>query len=323
MNGRMSRLRRSLSRSVHQLNSVIPLGRQPTANELPEAPFTIDQSILVERFASPQAFGQISEIVTKNNDALREIISIFEEKVAMDFTYAKTLHKLSARLQKVSADAQCEVDKGWTSVADQFTAHATLHSNLGSALNDDLVQPLRSIQTTQQRTIRTAIALAEKETKKWRDKKEELGKSKRSLYVVSKELEKIEQLIDADANMANKFSLRRKKLRETVHKGEDDYLFTTIDLEGQRRITYSVLKKAVENVEAVERQRLAHAQTALGRVQRKMEQLAPNLQQMFERYANELDVAVGCDAPAHIASLQPASTAVHNVTLVDYFVSFD
>ncbi|CAJ0579053.1 unnamed protein product, partial [Mesorhabditis spiculigera] len=335
MNGRMSRLRRSLSRSlvqlnnvtfrrmrslsrsVHQLNAVIPLSRQNNI-ELPDLP-SQSEGVLLSRFASPQTYGQLSELVTKHNDALREVIAVFEEKVAMDFTYAKTMHKLAQRLQKVSGDAQCEIDRGWGSVAEQLTAHATLHSNLGSAFNDDLVQPLRSIYTNQQKTIRSANNLVDKETRRWKEKKEELAKAKRSLYVSSKELEKIEQLIDADQNMASKFSLRRKKLTETVKKGEDDYLYSTIDVESQRRATYGVLKKAVESIEAVERQRLAHSQTALGRVQRKMEQLAPNINQMFDRFASGLDVAVACDSSAYINSLQSASTAAHSVTLVDYF----
>lgn len=136
---------------------------------------------------------------------------------------------------------------------------------------------------------------------------------KKSLYVASKELEKIEQLVDANASMASKvfsdffkgpvsnitirfqFALRRKKLKETVKKGEDDYLYSIIDVESQRRFvlnissgtswtfrtTYNVLRKAVESLEAVERQRLAHCQTALGRLQRKLEQLGPNLEQVL------------------------------------------
>lgn len=46
------------------------------------------------------------------------------------------------------------------------------------------------------------------------------------------------------------------------------------------RLTEGVLRKGVESLEAVERQRLAHCQTALGRYQRKIEQLGPNLQQV-------------------------------------------
>ncbi|KAK6049278.1 hypothetical protein COOONC_13217 [Cooperia oncophora] len=51
---------------------------------------------------------------------------------------------------------ESDIDKGWTSVAEQFDVQATIHSNLGSALTDDVIQPLRSIQLTEAKTIRAA-----------------------------------------------------------------------------------------------------------------------------------------------------------------------
>lgn len=69
-------------------------------------------------------------------------------------------------------------------------------------------------------------------------------------------------------------------MQEQVRKSEDEYIWATIDLEKQRRVTENVLRKGVESLEAVEKQRLAHCQTAIGRYQRKVEQLAPNIQQV-------------------------------------------
>lgn len=60
-------------------------------------------------------------------------------------------------------------------------------------------------------------------------------------------------------------------------KHEQTYIEETLATERQRRVTDSILRRGVEYLEVVEKQRLAHCQTALGRFQRKISQLGPNL----------------------------------------------
>ncbi|CAD6188001.1 unnamed protein product [Caenorhabditis auriculariae] len=304
MNSRMSKLRRSLSRSVYQLNNT--LSRQSSLNGLIELP-TISHTTLVDKFATPGNFRQLRDVVRSNNELLAEIVNAFEEKAALDFHYSKTLKKISAKLHKVTQQTECDIDRGWTSVAEQFDVHATLHSNLGSALTDDVVQPLRAIQTTQLKALRAADSLVDRETRRLKEKKEETLKLKRNAYLVGKELEKVEQAADLDKTNPSKFAMRKKSCK--------------IKSSG-RRVTENVLRKGVESLEAVEGQRLAHCQTALGRYQRKIEHLGPNLQQMFERHNNNLDVAVDSDVGAFISSLLPSTSAVNHVTLVDFYVRF-
>lgn len=64
---------------------------------------------------------------------------------------------------------------------------------------------------------------------------------------------------------------------DQVIKFEQTYIEETLSAEKQRRNTENVLRRGVERLETVERQRLAHCQTALGRFQRKVAQLGPNL----------------------------------------------
>lgn len=72
-------------------------------------------------------------------------------------------------------------------------------------------------------------------------------------------------------------SVKKRKLLDQVTKCEHTYFKETIEAEKQRRVTDSALRKSVERLEDVEKQRLAHCQTALGRFQRKVAQLGPNL----------------------------------------------
>lgn len=167
-------------------------------------------------------------------------------------------------------------------MAEQFDIHATIHSNLGSAITEDIIQPLRSIQSNQQKTIRAADNFVEREIRKLKDKKDETQKMKRSLYVLAKELEKTENSAEREKAQPEKFALRRKKYKDQMIRSEDDYVWQTVDLEKQRRMTENVLRKGVESMESVERQRLAHCQTALGRYKRKIETLGPNLRQVRE-----------------------------------------
>ncbi|VDO44175.1 unnamed protein product, partial [Haemonchus placei] len=211
-----------------------------------------------------------------------------------------------------------DIDKGWTSVAEQFDVQATIHSNLGSALTDDVVQPLRSIQLTEAKTIRAAALFVERETRKLKDARDATIRKKRLLYESSKQLEKLEQSLDQQNN-GERVSLKKKRLEDQVKKQEEAYVWDTVDLEKQRRVTEGVLRKGVESLEAVERQRLAHCQTALGRYQRKIEQLGPNLQQMFDRHTNNLDMAVQATAADYIAGIQPSTAAVNHIILTDVY----
>ncbi|CAB3403681.1 unnamed protein product [Caenorhabditis bovis] len=316
MNTRMSKLRRSLSRSVYQLNHT--LSRQNSLNGLVDMP-TMTSTTLVDKFATPSNFRQLHDQIRQNNDVLAEIVSAFEEKAALDFHYSKTLKKISSRLHKVTQNVESGIDKGWQNVAEQFDIHATIHSNLGSALTEDIIQPLRSVQNSQHKTIRAADNFVEREIRRLKEKKDETLKMKRSLYVLSKELEKIEVAAEKEKTVPEKFALRRKKYRDQIVRSEDDYIWQTIDLEKQRRVTENVLRKGVESLESVERQRLAHCQTALGRYKRKIETMGPNLQQMFERHSNNLEIAVDSLADEYVQTIQPSTSAVNQIILIDFF----
>ncbi|PIO63189.1 hypothetical protein TELCIR_15225, partial [Teladorsagia circumcincta] len=182
----------------------------------------LELKVLISSIESPSNFDQLRQLVQHNNDALREIIAAFEEKAALDFQYSKSLKKISANLHRVTHMTESDIDKGWTSVAEQFDVQATIHSNLGSALTDDVIQPLRSIQLTEAKTIRA-------------DTKDATLRKKRLLYESSKQLEKLEQSFDQQNN-GERASLKKKRLEEQVKKQEETYIWETVDLEKQRRL---------------------------------------------------------------------------------------
>uniref|UniRef100_A0A0R3S5W1 SH3 domain-containing protein n=1 Tax=Elaeophora elaphi TaxID=1147741 RepID=A0A0R3S5W1_9BILA len=210
------------------------------------------------------------------------------------------------------------IDRAWSYVADQFDAQASIHNNLGSAITDDIVQPLRAIFNSQQRTIRATEQLANRELRFLTSKRDDLSKIKRLLHSSSRDLEKVEQLIDNDHVSNIKLSVRKRKLLEQVMKQEQAYIEETIATERQRRVTDGVLRKGVEYLEVVEKQRLAHCQTALGRFQRKISQLGPNLNMMFERCMNALNDAVSVEPNEQILVLAPICSTSHTIYLCDF-----
>ncbi|VDL71306.1 unnamed protein product [Nippostrongylus brasiliensis] len=273
---------------------------------------------------TPSNFDQLRHLVQHNNDALREIIAAFEEKAALDFHYSKTLKKISANLHRVTHAAESDIDRGWTSVAEQFDVQATIHSNyhcsnLGSALTDDVIQPLRSIQSSEAKTIRAATVFVERETRRLKECKDATVRKKRLLYESSKQLEKLEQALDNQQpgdrigpfNGVDIFqlSVKKKRLEEQVRKQEEVYVWDTVDLEKQRRATEGVLRKGVESLEAVERQRKSNLI------------LTFCLLQMFDRHTNNLDVAVQATAGDYISAIQPSTAAVNHIVLTDVYVS--
>lgn len=146
MNSRMSKLRRSISRSVFQLNS--SLSRQNSLNGLVDLP-TMSNTTLVDKFAvsffprkitwiiyrvsiicvcnalrksnkppanikislqTPSNFRQLRDLIRNNNELLAEVVTAFEEKAALDFHYSKTLKKISIRLHKLTQSVESWVD---------------------------------------------------------------------------------------------------------------------------------------------------------------------------------------------------------------------
>uniref|UniRef100_A0A915C3J0 FCH domain-containing protein n=1 Tax=Parascaris univalens TaxID=6257 RepID=A0A915C3J0_PARUN len=98
MHARMSRLRRSLSRSsIFGLNKPEPPAIEETSST--------KYSLLIDKFSTPTTFPQLRQLVKRNNANLREIINIFDERASLDFAYSKTMHKLSARLHKISQNS--------------------------------------------------------------------------------------------------------------------------------------------------------------------------------------------------------------------------
>ncbi|GMT18968.1 hypothetical protein PFISCL1PPCAC_10265, partial [Pristionchus fissidentatus] len=321
MHGRMSKLRRSLSRSVLQLHAIHALSR--SHNHLNSDAYESRQNApnedLIHKFASPSTFNQFKEIVQGNSENLREIINILDEKSTLDANYSKSLHKLAARLHKITQKATCEIDNGWTSAAEQFDMQATIHSNLSSALSDDIVQPLRAIQINEERSVRASSLFVEKQLKRLKEKKADVARAKRLAYTAAKDLERLEQTADTDKTNQNKYPPRRKKLQDAAKKSEDAYVFESIDLEKMREMTEKVLQRAVAGLEGIEMERLAHSQTALGRLHRKIEQLGPSLTQMFTRQTNNLDVAIHSSPSSFLQSLSPSQTPSNNVMLTDTF----
>ncbi|EPB73084.1 hypothetical protein ANCCEY_07827 [Ancylostoma ceylanicum] len=199
-------------------------------------------------------------------------------RAALDFHYSKTLKKISANLHKATHQAESDIDKGWTSVAEQFDVQATIHSfgeevrskshkirtshitlmlkypllfsNLGSALTDDVIQPLRSIQSSEAKTIRAAAIFVEREARRLKDRKDATTRTKRVLYECSKQLEKLEQANDQQP-AGERANVKKRRIEEQVKKQEENYLWETVDLEKQRRLTEGVLRKGVESLEAI------------------------------------------------------------------------
>uniref|UniRef100_A0A1I7Y377 SH3 domain-containing protein n=1 Tax=Steinernema glaseri TaxID=37863 RepID=A0A1I7Y377_9BILA len=313
MEGRMSRLRRSLSRSLIQLHSI----HRSSDNlaDLPGPPMNFER-----KFATPTTFPELQQLlVQNNNELLREIIAVFEERSNLDLNYAKSMYRLSARLHKVAQGAQGTIDQVWATVADQYDSHATIHSNLGASIRDDIVQPLKSIFLAQQKSIKKSWNVANRELREYRDQKAEVLKTKNRLDSASRDLERIEQTLDNDKGTNIKLAVKKRKALDAVYKLEEEYLDDICDSEKKRRTVVMNLKKAARNLEHVEKQRLDHTQTALGRFNRTISQLAPSLNQMFERHISVMSKAAQCNPTTYIMSVEPSTSSNHVLYLGDFY----
>lgn len=83
------------------------------------------------------------------NDFCRDLASILLERSESELNYSKSLNKTSQRLQKLSKDFHGDLSEAWLQVSMQFDTEADTHKAFSSALQEEIVKPLKALADTQ------------------------------------------------------------------------------------------------------------------------------------------------------------------------------
>lgn len=83
------------------------------------------------------------------NDFCRDLASILLERSETELNYSKNLNKISLKLQKLSKEFYGGLSDAWLQVSLQFDAEAEMHKAFSSALQEEIVKPLKILLENQ------------------------------------------------------------------------------------------------------------------------------------------------------------------------------
>ncbi len=97
----------------------------------------------------PCGFEELKKYMRLGNEFCRDLASILVERAESELNYSKGLNKSSLRLQKLSKDFYGTLSDAWLKVALQFDSEAEMHKSLSSALQEEIIKPLKILADNQ------------------------------------------------------------------------------------------------------------------------------------------------------------------------------
>jgi nostrin len=107
------------------------------------------------------------------NDFCRDLASILIERADHELNYSKGLAKTSQRLQKLSKDFHGSLSDAWLQVSIQFDTEAEMHKSLSTALQEEIIKPLKILSENQTKCRKPVEGRIEKSIKNFNDKRSE------------------------------------------------------------------------------------------------------------------------------------------------------
>ena len=94
-------------------------------------------------------FEELKKYMRLGNEFCKDLASILSERAEHELNYWKGLNKTSTRLQKLAKDFHGGLSDAWLQVSIQFDAEAEMHRSLASALQEEIIKPLKILVENQ------------------------------------------------------------------------------------------------------------------------------------------------------------------------------
>ena len=105
------------------------------------------------------------------NDFCRDLASVLTERAENEINYSKGLNKTSLRLQKLSKNFHGNLSEAWLQVSIQMDNEAEMHKAFASALQEEIIKPLKILAENQNKCRKPVELRVEKAIKYLNDKK--------------------------------------------------------------------------------------------------------------------------------------------------------
>ncbi|XP_076361425.1 nostrin-like isoform X2 [Tachypleus tridentatus] len=239
----------------------------------------------------PNGFEELRKLVKQGEDFCKEITCVLQERSDLEFHYAKSLNKLSAKITKASKDALGTTAQTWLESAVVMARESELHRCLAFGLTEDVVKPLKMLVDAHYKTRKQIEVVVDRISKSLTDRRNEEAKSLKQSYHSTKENEKLQEhslesrnskgklVTDKDIN---KMENKRRKAQEAVARADQEYYTSCLKAERARQEWESTVFKANIQFQKLEEERLEHMQDLVQKYANHISVLGPEMIQGCE-----------------------------------------
>lgn len=141
-------------------------------------------------------FEELKKYMRIGNDFCKDLTSILTERAEQELNYSKGLNKTSLRLQKLSKDFHGSLSEAWLKVSIQFDMESEMHRTLASALQEEIIKPLKILTDNQIKCRKPVEVKVEKVVKNLLEKKNDDYKYRSRCFQLVKDIEKYMYSLD-------------------------------------------------------------------------------------------------------------------------------
>ncbi|XP_064647417.1 nostrin-like isoform X3 [Lineus longissimus] len=267
-----------------------------------------DLHVIDSKFEGLTGFDELRRYIKQGNEFCKEVALLMQERADVEATYAKSLTKISNKLQKQASNCLGSLAVAWLGVATSVEAEADLHRNLSSALVEDLHKPVKQLSEYIHKTRKPIEATVDKSMKNLMDKRNEEMRSKKSAFGCARDTEKvIDQTRDVKAGKGKftdkdlaRMEKKGKHSEDNLRKADKDYHDSCQKAEGARQEWESAVYKGTNQLQSLEEERISQLQDALNKYNNHISVMGPKLIKVCDNMGESVKTV---DIQADLASV--------------------
>ncbi|XP_041120702.1 nostrin isoform X2 [Polyodon spathula] len=192
----------------------------------------------------------------------KELVAVFQQRADLEISYAKGLQKLASKLTKASSSmAKNCTYNAWSLVSEEMGSTADIHKNLGSAFQQEAIQPIRQVleeHTKKKKPLDNAVVKTGKLViLNWNEQ----IKAKKKLFGFTKEHEALFNFVENNKHISTekekqKMLNRLTKSSEILAKTDEEYFNINMAGHHTRLKWEATLKNCYQSVQELEKQRI-------------------------------------------------------------------
>jgi hypothetical protein len=138
-----------------------------------------------------------------------EIVTIFQERAAIEETYAKSLQKLNKKAGKTGQDVYGTFKLAWAGFAQELADQAKLHQQTADLMTKKICEPLIKFRESQAKEHKVKQAPTEKAFQNYLLKQADVVKAQKKFFDKGKEAESSAVAVEAPSVQQNVLTLKR------------------------------------------------------------------------------------------------------------------